>query len=165
MSQKVKFVLTFAFVLFIQIFWAQVTITIPNENPPTNTVAVANAEHRKPLGTYFGYERTAILYRHSELGMYGQIMGLAVYCDSTNHPGTVPLNIYVRETTDSAFIFSSTVANEESGATLVYTGTIQSTSFAKNQWITVNFNTPFTHATSKPVEFIFETNATGTGSD
>jgi hypothetical protein len=165
MCQKIKFVLTFAFVLFIQIFSAQVTITIPNENPPTNTVSVSNVEHRKPLGSYFGYERTAILYRHSELGMYGQIVGVAVYCDSINHPGNVPLNIYVRETSDSAFLATSTVANEESGATLVYTGTISSTSFVKGQWINVSFNNPFTHATSKPVEFIFETNATGTGSD
>ncbi|HKC67927.1 MAG TPA: hypothetical protein VKG26_06830, partial [Bacteroidia bacterium] len=165
MCQKVKFVLTCAFVLFIQIFWAQVTITIPNENPPTNTVSVSNTEHRKPLGSYFGYERTAILYRHSELGMYGQITGLAVYCDSTNHPGNVPLNIYMRETSDSAFTVTTMVTNEEAGATLVFSGTIASTTFAKGQWIFVNFNNPFVHATSKPVEFIFETNATGTGSE
>ncbi|HXD94636.1 MAG TPA: hypothetical protein VNX01_15630, partial [Bacteroidia bacterium] len=85
MCQKIKFVLTFAFVLFIQVFSAQVTITIPNENPPTNTVSVSNVEGRKPLGTYFGFERTAVLYRHSELGMYGQITGISVYCDSVNH--------------------------------------------------------------------------------
>jgi hypothetical protein len=165
MCQKIKFVLTCAFVLFIQIFSAQVTITIPTGNPPTNTVNVTNVEHRKPLGSYFGYERTAFIYKHSEIGMYGQINGIAVYCDSVNHPGNVPLNIYVRETTDSAFITTTTIANEELGAVLVYTGTIPSTSFAKNQWVSVNFNTPFTHATSKPVEFIFETNATGTGSE
>ncbi|HXU27077.1 MAG TPA: T9SS type A sorting domain-containing protein, partial [Bacteroidia bacterium] len=160
-----KFVLTFAFVLFIQIFSAQVTITIPTGNPPTNTVSVTNVEHRKPLGTYFGYERTAFIYRHSELGMYGQINAIAIYCDSVNHPGNVPLNIYVRETSDSAFTSLSTVANEESGATLVYSGTIPSTSFVKNQWVNILFNTPFTHATSKPVEFIFETNATGSGNE
>ena len=165
MCQKIKFVLTFAFVLFIQIFSAQVTITIPTGNPPTNTVSVANVEHRKPLGTYFGYERTAFIYKHSELGMYGQINAIAIYCDSINHPGNVPLNVYVKETSDSAFTATSTVANEELGATLVYTGTISSTSFVKGQWVNINFNTPFTHATSKPVEFIFETNATGTGDE
>ena len=165
MCQKIKFVLTCAFVLFIQIFSAQVTITIPAGSPPTNTVSVTNVEHRKPLGSYFGYERTAIIYRHSELGMYGQINAIAFYCDSINHPGNVPLNIYVKETTDSAFTATSTVANEEVGATLVYSGTIPSTSFAKGQWISINFNNPFTHATSKPVEFIFETNATGTGDE
>lgn len=166
MCQKIKFVLTCAFVLFIQIFSAQVTITIPAGNPPTNTVSIsANVEHRKPLGTYFGYERTAFIYRHSELGMYGQISSISIFCDSINHPGNVPLNVYIRETSDSAFAFTSTVANEESGATLVFSGTIPSASFAKNQWVNINFNNPFTHVTSKPVEFIFETNATGTGNE
>jgi len=166
MCQKIKFVFTCIFLSFIQIFSAQVTITIPVGSPPTNTVSIpTNVEHRKPLGTYFGYERTAFIYRHSELGMYGQINAIAVYCDSVNHPGNVPLNIYVRETSDSAFTATSTVANEETGATLVYSGTIPAASFAKNQWISINFNSPFTHATSKPVEFIFETNATGTGDE
>ena len=162
MHQKLKIILTCLFVPFIQIFFAQVTITIPTPNTVTVT---ANTEHRKPLGTYFGYERTAIIYKHSELGMYGQINAVAVYCDSIHTPGNVPLNLYVKETTDSAFVVTSTVANETSGATLVYSGTIPSASFVKNQWVTVNFTTPFTHATSKPVEFIFETNATGTGNE
>jgi hypothetical protein len=165
MYEKIKFVLTCTFILFIQFFFAQVTITIPNENPPTNTVSVSSVEGRKPLGSYFGYERAAFIYRHAELGMYGQITGIAFYCDSVNNPGNVPLNIYVRETSDSAFTATTTVANEEAGATLVYTGTIQATLFAKNQWVSINFNTPFIHATSKPVEFIFETNASGSGSE
>jgi type II secretory pathway pseudopilin PulG len=165
MYQKIKLILTCAFVFFIQIFFAQVTITIPAGNPPTNTVSVTNVEHRKPLGTYFGYERTAIIYRHNEIGTYGQITSISVYCDSIHTPGSVPLNLYVRETTDSAFTATSTVANEELGATLVYAGTIPAASFVKNQWVVINFITPFTHASSKPVEFIFETNATGAGNE
>jgi hypothetical protein len=158
MCQKIKFILTCAFVFFIQIFFAQVTITIPTPNTVTVTT---NTEHRKPLGTYFGYERTAVIYKHSEIGVYGQITSIAVYCDSIHSLGNVPLNLYARETSDSVFITTSTVANEELGATLVYSGTIPSTSFVKNQWVIINFTTPFTHATSKPVEFVFETNATG----
>jgi len=165
MHQKLKIILTCLFVSFIQLFFAQVTITIPTGNPPTNTVSVVNTQHRKPLGTYFGYERTAFIYRQSELGAYGQINSIAVYCDSIHTPGNVPLNLYVKETPDSAFVTSSTVVTEISGATLVYSGTLPSTSFVKNQWVTINFTSPFTHATSKPVEFIFETNATGTGNE
>ncbi len=168
MCQKIKFILSCAFVFFIQIFFAQVTITIPTGSPSTNTVSLstaANSEHRKPLGTYFGYERTAIIYRHSEIGTYGQITSIAVYCDSVHTPGNVALNLYARETSDSAFITTSTVANEELGATLVYSGTIPAASFVKNQWVVINFTAPFTHATSKPVEFIFETNASGAGNE
>src|SRR5665213_334309 len=108
MSRKIKFVLTCLFVFFIQIIFAQVTITIPAGNPPTNTVSVTNVEHRKPLGTYFGYERTALIYTYSELNMYGLITSIAVYCDSVNQPGSVPLNLYVREVPDSAFLITST---------------------------------------------------------
>lgn len=163
MRLKLKIILSCLFILFIQIFFAQVTITIPTGSPP-NT-ASANTEHRKPLGTYFGYERTAIIIKHSEIGMYGQITSVAVYCDSIHTPGNVPLKLYIKETSDSAFTGLTTVTTEETGAALVYAGTISSSSFTKNQWVTINFTTPFTHATSKPVEFIFETNATGTGNE
>ena len=152
---------------FIQTASAQTTtLTIPPGNPPTDTVSMlyginANfAEARKPLGTYFGYERTAFIFSHSEIGMYGQITSIAVFCDSANNPGDVPLNVYVRERTDSLFTIQTTVANEEEGAVLVYSYTIPASAFAKNQWITIPFSVSFTHAThNKAVEFIFETNA------
>ncbi len=170
MRQKIKISLITLFTFFIQIFFAQVTISIPlytqGGGPPTNTVSTVNSEHRKPLGTYFGYERTAVIFAHSEIGSFGQILSISVYCDSVNNPGDVPLVIYAREVGDSVFTTTTTVAHEELGAAQVYAGTIPGSSFTKNHWITVNFTTPFLHATSgKAVEFIFETNATGTGSE
>ncbi len=169
MYRKIKFVLSFVFI--IHLVSAQITLTIPPGNPPTDTISLIYAyadyeEARKPLGTYWGYERTAFIFSHSEIGMYGQITSIAVYCDSANNPSDVPLKIYVRETTDSMFTFQTTVANEEEGALLVYSGTIPADTFAKNQWVTINFSTPFTHAThNKAIEFIFETNAGGTGNE
>ncbi len=166
MFRKNKIILSSLFIVCsIQVFFAQVTITVPAGNPPTNTVSVTNTEHRKPLGTYFGYERTALIYKHSEIGVYGQITSIAVYCDSIHTPGNVPLNLYVKERTDSAFTGLTTVSSEEAAASLVYSGTIPSASFIKNQWVTINFTTPFSHTTSSPVEFIFETNATGAGNE
>lgn len=148
------------------------TLTIPIGNPPTDTVSLIHGinpnyeEARKPLGTYFGYERNAFIFSHSEIGMYGQITSISVYCDSVNGPNDVPLNVYVRERTDSLFTIQTTVANEEEGAVLVYSNTIPASAFAKNQWITIPFTTSFTHAThNKAVEFIFETNAGGTGNE
>ncbi len=173
MCRIIKFVLSCLFVFFMQAALAQtITLTIPAGNPPTDTVSLIHGtnpnyeEARKPLGTYFGYERNAFIFSHSEIGMYGQITSIAVYCDSVNSPDDVPLNIYVRERTDSLFTVQTTVANEEEGALLVYSGTIPATAFAKNQWITIPFSTPFTHAThNKTVEFIFETNAGGIGNE
>jgi len=172
MCRIIKFVLSCLFVLFIQIASAQTTLIIPPGNPPTDTVSMLYLptqnfeEARKPLGTYWGYERTAFIFSHSEIGMYGQITSISVYCDSVNVPGDVPLNVYVREVTDSIFTTQTTVANEETGALLVYSTTIPSYSFATKQWITIPFTTSFTHAAhNKAVEFIFETNANGTGNE
>jgi hypothetical protein len=167
MCQKIKFVLSALFLLFAQVFFSQVIISIPQASPHIDTVNLAGntAEHRKPLGTYFGYERTAIVYANNEIPYLGEITSIAVYCDSIDHPGDVPLNIYIRERSDSTFTGQTTVANEEAGASLVYSGTITGSSFVKNQWITIHFTNPFVHAEAKAVEFIFETNASGTGNE
>ena len=167
MCQKIKFVLSALFVLFTQIFFGQVIISIPQAGPHVDTVNLLgnNAEHRKPLGTYFGYERTAVIYANNEIPYLGEITSIAVYCDSINHPGDVPLNIYVREISDSTFTTQTIVSNEEAGASLVYSGTIPAASFVKNQWVTIHFTDPFVHAEPRAVEFVFETNATGSGNE
>jgi type IX secretion system substrate protein/GEVED domain-containing protein len=171
MCRKIKFVLSFVFILFVRIVSAQTfTVTIPPGNPPTDTISLIFAsppnyeEARKPLGTYFGYERTAFRIPHSLIGHYGQISSISVFCDSTNNPGDVPLNIYVREVADSVFSNLTMVANEEAGAVLTYSNTIPATAFVKNQWVTIPFSTFFTHASyNKAIEFIFETNAASEG--
>jgi hypothetical protein len=169
--QKSKIILTLFLLFVVRNFWAQVTISIPAGTVnaiPTTTVSMSGSlqtQHRKPLGTYFGYERTALRFKQSQIGMLGQITAIAVFCDSIYNPGNTPLNIYVKEISDSAFTAVSTIATETTGATLVYTGTLTASSFIKNTWINIPFTTYFTHATSKPLEFIFETNAGGTGSD
>lgn len=168
MCRKIKIVLSF-FLIIHSVFAQITTHVIPAATVgsiPTNTVMLSNVEERKPLGTYWGYERSTFIFGHSELGTYGQITSIAVFCDSVGVPGNVPLNVYVREVTDSSFTHLTTVANEEMGATLVYSGTIPASSFTKNQWITIPFTTYFTHAThNKAVEFIFETNATLSGNE
>ena len=167
MCQKIKFILIPLFILFTHVLFAQVIINIPQAGPHTDTVNLLgnSAEHRKPLGTYFGYERTAFLFWNSEIPYLGEITSIAVYCDSINNPGNVPLNIYVKEQSDSTFTTQTTVSNEEAGATLVYSGTIPSSYFLKNQWVIIHFTTSFIHASPKALEFIFETNATGAGNE
>ena len=167
--QKSKLSLTLFLLLVVRIFLAQVTtICLPNNTVnaiPTNSIVVQQTESRKPLGSYFGYERTALIFSQSEIGLLGQVTAIAVFCDSTNNPGNTPLNIYVKEVADSAFLAQTTIAAETAGATLVYTGTLTASTFIKSTWVNIPFTTPFIHATSKPLEFIFETNAGGSGSD
>ncbi|MHB8260998.1 MAG: T9SS type A sorting domain-containing protein [Bacteroidia bacterium] len=154
----------------ISAFAQTFTVTIPPFNPPTDTISLIPItspnyeEARKPLGTYFGYERTAFIIPHSEIGYYGQITSIAVYCDAVHIPGDVPLLIYAKEVTDSMFTTLTTVAKEETATVLVYSGTIPADSFVTKKWITIPFTTAFTHAThNKAVEFIFETNAGNEG--
>ncbi|HEX7415036.1 MAG TPA: GEVED domain-containing protein [Bacteroidia bacterium] len=178
MYRVLKFVLSLAFVLSPllwrgaggEVFAQTFTVAIPAGTPPTNTVCLLcpptpnYEEARKPLGTYFGYERTAFIIPHSLIGHYGQITSIAVYCDSVYIPGDVPLLVYAKEVTDSVFAHLTTVAHEETAAVLTYSGTIPADSFVTKKWVTINFTTPFTHAThNKAVEFIFETNAGSEG--
>ncbi len=162
--KRIKFAFSVAFLLVIPILSAQVTISIPAGNP--HTTGLSNAEWRKPLGTYFGYERSALIFKHSEIGQYGIITSISFFCDTSIHaPGKTPVRIYMKEQTDSVFLQNSVVSNEEIGAQLVYSDTISSSSFTIGQWVKLIFTTPFTHTTSRPIQVIVETNSTGTGNE
>ena len=148
-----------------QITYAQYTVTIPSTN--INTTGLTNAERRKPFGSFFGYERSAFIYKHSEINEYGLITAISFYCDSLNLPDTTPVVIYMKEEPDSAFsnAILSTVAEEEAGALMVFSGTLLPSSFVKGQWTTITLNSPFQHLSSQPVEIIVETNAGGAGNE
>jgi hypothetical protein len=163
-KKSVKFILSTAFLLFIQFLSAQVTISIPVGN--SHNTGLTYAQMRKPLGTFFGYERSALLFKHNEIGQYGQISSIAFFCDTSIHsPGNTPVVIYMKERTDSVFLSASDVASEEMGAQMVYSGTISNSSFVIGQWVVINFTTSFLHVSSRPVEVIIETNAGGTGNE
>jgi hypothetical protein len=161
---KIKLSLCTGFLLLIQNFFAQVTITVPSSNG--NLAGISHTEWRKPLGSYDGYERSAFIFLHSELGYYGQINSISFFCDTSIHnPGITPVRIFMRERTDSAFLTVSTVASEETGAQLVYDDTLQPADFVIQHWTTINLTNPFVHLTSRPVEIIIETNAGGSGNE
>lgn len=161
--RKTSHRLLLALLLFIQVFKAQVTITIPTNN--LHSTGLQPTDWRKPFGTYFGFERSAMIYDHSEIGQFGNITNISFYCDTINLPGNAPIAVYMKEVTNPFFTVTTYVSQEESGAQLVYTGTIPSTSFVKGQWINIPLTNPFLHANAKPVEIIIETNATGTGNE
>lgn len=155
--------LTAALVLFIQVFKAQVTITVPSGN--TNSTGLTHAEWRKPFGTYFGYERSAFIYSHAEIGQYGTIDALSFFCDTLNNPGAIPVKIYLKETPDSIFSGITSVAAELTGGMLVYDDTLSASAFTDSSWITLNLPTPFLHASANSIEVIVETNAGGSGNE
>ncbi|MGZ3903593.1 MAG: GEVED domain-containing protein [Bacteroidia bacterium] len=160
--KRVKFVLSTLLVLFIQFLSAQVTIPAGN----LHSGGMTNAVWRKPLGSFFGYERSALLFRQSEIGTLGQINSIAFYCDTSIHsPGKTPVKVYMSEQTDSVFLANTTVATEESGMQLVFNDTLQGSAFVSGQWTVITLSTPFLKLTSRPLKIVIETNAGGAGNE
>lgn len=158
--RKIYFPFLFLFSLLTSLgTLAQTTVTIPAAN--TNSGGI-----RKPLGTYYGFERSALIYTPAEIGAAGQIQSVAFYVNSLTGAGNVVnLTIYMK-TRSTTFSASSTYATETSGATLVYgPTTLTASSLTAGQWNTITLATPFTYAGSDNLEVIVETNATGSGNE
>ncbi|KAA9333109.1 T9SS type A sorting domain-containing protein [Hymenobacter busanensis] len=133
-------------------------ITVPAGNPNT-------AGARRPLGTWYGFERSALIYTPSEIGSSGNITQIGFYLNSVSAPGAAPTKIYLKTVSNATFAAATTVAAEETGATLVYDATIPATSFVANSWVTVPLTTPFAYNGTSNLEVIVETNATGAGNE
>lgn len=145
--------------LFSGLVGAQTIVTIPSTNP-AGTGSTASP-YRKPLGTNRAYERSAMIYRHSEIGQQGIISSLSFFVDSLNAPGDAITRIFLKEVADTT-LNVTTVAAVETGATLVYDDTIFASSFVDSTWINVVLNNPFVHATNSNIMVIVETNSGGT---
>jgi hypothetical protein len=163
---KISKLITLLFLIVACASFAQ-TVTIPADNSSSSNGT--NSLKRKPLGSYYGYERSAFIYSRYELGITGttSITSIAFYCDSTNSfiAANTPVKVYARAIEDSIFAFPTTLANEMANTTLVYSGLLASTSFTENNWTTINFANNFTLVDTMHLELIIETNAGGTGSE
>jgi hypothetical protein len=156
-------VIMLSFTLVCSHLSAQTTVTIPSANP-AGTGSIASAA-RKPLGTNRAYERSAMIYKHSDLGQQGIISALGFFVDSLNAPGDAITRIFLKEVPDSTMT-PTTVAAVETGATLVFDDTIPASAFQDSAWITIQLSTVFAHATNNNLMVIVETNSGGTaGSD
>ncbi|WP_262494176.1 MopE-related protein, partial [Flavobacterium caeni] len=134
-------------------------VTIPAGN--TNTAGA-----RQPLGSWFGYERSSMIYTPAEIGQSGNITAVGFYVNSVTTPGNaVNVRIYMKHKA-TATNTAATYNNEISGATLVYGPvTIPAASFVANQWITINLSTPFAYNGTSNLQILTETNATGGGNE
>jgi hypothetical protein len=136
--------------------FAQSTITIPASNT-AGTGSAANS-YRKPLGSNRAYERSAMLYKQSELNQLGTINSIAFFVDSLNAPGNTIARVFIKEVVTDTMIIS-TVANAEVGATLVFDDTIFASEFILGEWITISLTTTFVHAATSNLLIIIETNS------
>ena len=153
-------VLAFLFILFgISSSFVNAQVIVPAAN--TN-----NGSVNDPLGTYWGFERSAMIYTSAQIGTTGNITDVGFYVNSVSSPGNATnVRIYMKMRT-TTFTATSTYATETTGATLVYgPTTITGASFAVG-WNTVTLTTPFSYTGGTDnLEIIVETNATGSGNE
>ncbi|MEO5564094.1 MAG: GEVED domain-containing protein, partial [Chitinophagaceae bacterium] len=135
------------------------TVTIPTAN--TNSGSLND-----PLGTYFGYERTAMIYTPGEVASPGIISSIGFYLNAVSSPSnSTDVRIYIKQRPD-LFTAVTTYTTETTGATLVYgPTTIPAASFIAGQWITIPLATNFTYNGTSNLEVIVETNYTGGGGE
>lgn len=154
------FVLSIFCFIVTNVSFSQV-VTIPAGNPGTGVT-------NDPFGTYYGFERTALIYTSAEVGVVPcNITDVAFYLHSSTAPGdAVDCRIYMKERT-TLFSTPTTYSSETTGATLVYgPTTIPASSFASPGWVTVNLVSPFTYTGGvNNLEIIIETNATSFGNE
>jgi hypothetical protein len=101
-------------ILFFSFYSTQAqTVTVPAAN--TN-----NGSVNDPFGTYWGFERSAMIYSSAQIGTTGNINSVGFYLNSVATPGAgVNVRIYMKMRT-TAFTAASAYATETTGATLVF---------------------------------------------
>jgi Calx-beta domain/Carboxypeptidase regulatory-like domain len=134
------------------------TVTIPAAN--TNT-----ASNRKPLGTFFGFERTAAIYTVAEHGMTAgsTVTDVCWYVNAVTTPADAPTTILMSTTTATTFT-ASTYASEIAGATTVFSGSITGASLVVGSFRCVTLTTPFAY-TANNLKVMVQTDAGGGGSE
>ena len=119
-----KFILiTLALMLFAGVF-ADVIIE-----------GTGTSSQRQPFGPYFGFERSASLYKAAEINTTGTITSLKWYV-ATSQPTNIPTKIYITTTTATAMT-ASTWATMTTGLTPVYQGTL---AFSATGWYDIDID-------------------------
>ncbi|MDD5407994.1 MAG: hypothetical protein PHW06_04315, partial [Candidatus Cloacimonas acidaminovorans] len=126
----------------------------------TMQIGIGTNIQRYPLGSYYGYERSAAIYKDSELGAQNiRITALSWYSTAAVTVN-VPTKIYVKTTTETT-LTKTTWANMISGATLVYDATHSST--LAGGWNQFDLSTFFDVPDGNGLIVMVERNYGGTG--
>ncbi|MBS1589871.1 MAG: hypothetical protein JST52_09695, partial [Bacteroidetes bacterium] len=133
-------------------FYAQIA------SAQTITIGTGTSVSRRPLGTYYGYERGAAIYTAGEIGMQGYVNSVGWNC--TVAGVARPINIYLATTTDTTL--SNVKWNSlTTSATLVYSSASYTPTIG---WNTFNFPTSFKYTGTNHLMVLVETDYGGGGS-
>ena len=126
----------------------------------------------RPLGTFWGYDRSQIQLTSAELGAAGVPGGILIsavgfYLTSYNTPTlNTPVRVLFKEVGGPPGLTATTYATASAAGTLCFNSTISSASFVAGSWVTITLATPFyftgggTH-----LEVLVETNYGGGGGE
>ncbi|MCB5266136.1 MAG: hypothetical protein LHW41_07870 [Candidatus Cloacimonetes bacterium] len=125
-------------------------------------IGTGTSTQRFPLGSYYGYERSAALYTADEIGAENISISNVAWYATISTTAAVPTKIYLKRTSDST-LTTSTWANMISGASLRYNQT--KTGTGANGWNVYRLNSPFDLGMGENLIVMVETNVGGNGSD
>lgn len=125
----------------------------------TVTIGTGTFTQRQPLGSYWGYERSAAIYHSSDIGRDGVIEKLSWYTGLSNYG--YGIRIYLKHVTANNFPSTSNWATITSGAKLVYSDT--NWSISSGQWKEFALTDTFNYYDSENLLVLVETNTGGYG--
>ncbi|MBB6372582.1 GEVED domain-containing protein [Chryseobacterium shigense] len=128
----------------------------------TVTIGTGTSTQRYPLGSFYGYERSASLYTATEINLPagGSVLSVAWNATAATSVNT-PVKIYLKSVpAATGTITAQNWATATSGATLVYTG--NSASFTTG-WNTFTLQTPYYYNGTENLMVLVETNYGGGG--
>ncbi|MDD3772129.1 MAG: hypothetical protein PHC38_05665, partial [Weeksellaceae bacterium] len=126
------------------------------------TIGTGTSFQRFPIGSLWGYERSAAIYTAAEIGTDGTIISVA-WDASAIGTRVKPTKIYLKETTKTSFANAAdagTWADQIAGATLVYDANITNTATG---WNTYNLTTTFNYSGVDNLLVLVEVNYGGGG--
>ncbi|MGC4042131.1 MAG: Calx-beta domain-containing protein [Flavobacterium sp.] len=120
----------------------QAQLTIPAGNAYTSL-------NNRPLGAYYGYDRTLSVYTASEMNIPSgsMITGVRYFCQVASTTVDLPVFIYMKNVGISSYtsgIYNTGII----GATVVYGGTLPAANFQAGKWVTIPLTTPFEYTGS-----------------
>lgn len=103
----------------------------------------------RPLGTFWGYDRSEMLYSAAELTAAGVPNGIMItsvgfYLNSLSAPSpSTPVRVYMKEVSGAPGLAASTYATAIAPAQLCFNGNINGASLVAGSWVTITLTTPF----------------------
>ena len=133
-------------------------LTIPAGNTYTST-------SNRPLGAFYGYDRTLSVYTASEMNITSgsMITGVSYFCQIASTTVNLPVFVYLKNGGSGSYSPSS-YNPVTLGATLVYAGTLPAADFQAGKWVTIPFTTPFQY-TGTNLQILVGTNYEASNAD